>query len=229
MSEKTALVTGANGGLGTHVTQSLLDAGFAVVGLAPKIQPSDFNHPKFTALPASLDSLTAAKQAADTVIARFGKIDVLVHLVGGFTGGQTVASTDDATFQRMFDMNVASAFHILRAVIPHLRNAKAGRIIAIGSRAAEDPAPAIGAYSASKAALVSLIRTVALENKDAGITANVILPGTMDTAPNRKAMPGADTSQWVQPASVASLILWLAGDAGKDVTGATIPVYGRAL
>ncbi|MFZ0863962.1 MAG: SDR family NAD(P)-dependent oxidoreductase [Candidatus Sulfotelmatobacter sp.] len=220
MTKKTALVTGANGGLGTHVTQALLEAGFAVVGLAPKIQQSDFDHPNFTALAASLDSLAAAKKAVDTIIARFGKIDVLAHLVGGFAGGQTVADTDDATFQRMFDMNVNSAFHILRAVIPHMRKAGAGRIIAIGSRAAEAPGPTVGAYSASKAAL---------ENKDAGITANVILPGTMDTPSNRKAMPGTDVSQWVQPSSVASLIVWLAGDAGKDVTGAAIPVYGQGL
>ncbi|HYM74998.1 MAG TPA: SDR family NAD(P)-dependent oxidoreductase [Candidatus Dormibacteraeota bacterium] len=226
---KSALVTGANGGLGTHVTKALLDAGFAVVGLSPKIQQADFDHPNFTALAASLDSLDAAKKAADSVIARFGKIDLLAHLVGGFAGGQPVADTDDATFQRMFEMNVTSAFHILRAVIPAMRKAGGGRIVAIGSRAAENPGPSVGAYSASKAALVSLIRTVALENKDAGITANVILPGTMDTAANRKAMPGADTSTWVQPESVASLIVWLAGDAGKDVTGAAIPVYGRGL
>jgi NAD(P)-dependent dehydrogenase (short-subunit alcohol dehydrogenase family) len=229
MIEPTALVTGANGGLGTHVTKALLDAGFAVVGLAPKIQQSDFDRPNFGALPASLDSLDAAKKATETVISRFGKIDVLAHLVGGFAGGQTVADTDDATFQRMFDMNLNSAFHIMRAVIPHMRKAGTGRIIAIGSRAAEAPGATVGAYSASKAALVSLIRTVAAENKDAGITANVILPGTIDTPANRKDMPGADTSQWVQPASVASLIVWLAGDAGKDVTGAAIPVYGRGL
>jgi NAD(P)-dependent dehydrogenase (short-subunit alcohol dehydrogenase family) len=229
MPSKTALVTGASGGLGTHVTKALLDAGYSVVGLAPRIQQSGFDHPNFTALPAALDSLDAAKKATDSVIARFGKIDVLAHLVGGFAGGQTVADTDDATFQRMFDMNVNSAFHILRAVLPHMRKAGAGRIIAIGSRAAEAPGATVGAYSASKAALVSLIRTIAIENKDAGITANVILPGTMDTPANRKDMPGADTSQWVQPASVASLIVWLAGDAGRDVTGATIPVYGAGL
>ncbi len=229
MPGKTALVTGANGGLGIHVTQAFLDARFAVIGLAPKILQSDFKSPSFTALSAALDSLATAKKAADTVIARFGKIDVLAHLVGGFTGGQTVADTDDATFERMFDMNLNSAFHMLRAVIPHMRKAGTGRIIAIGSRAAEAPGPNVGAYSASKAALVSLVRTVALENKDAGITANVILPGTMDTPANRQAMPGADTSTWVQPASVASLIVWLAGDAGKDVTGAAIPVYGSGL
>jgi len=229
MARRVALVTGANGGLGTHVTKALLDAGFIVVGLAPRIRPSDFEHPNFTALPATLDSLDAAKKAAEAVITKLGRIDVLAHLVGGFAGGQTVAETDDSTLQRMFDMNLASAFHTLRAVIPHMRAAGGGRIIAIGSRAAEDPGPGVGAYSASKAALVSLIRTVALENKDAGITANVILPGTMDTPANRQAMPGADTSQWVQPSSVAGLIVWLAGDAGRDVTGAAIPVYGRGL
>jgi NAD(P)-dependent dehydrogenase (short-subunit alcohol dehydrogenase family) len=226
---KIAFVTGANGGLGTHVTKALLTAGFSVVGLAPKIQQSDFDHPNFTALPASLDNLAGAKKVADTIAGRFGKIDVLAHLVGGFVGGSSVADTDDATFQRMFDMNVNSAFHIFRAVIPHMRNAGSGRIVAIGSRAAEAPWASVGAYSASKAALVSLVRTIAIENKDAGIAANVILPGTMDTPLNRKAMPGADTSQWVQLASVAGLIVWLAGDAGKDVTGAAIPVYGQGL
>src|ERR1700758_1241710 len=145
MPEKTALVTGANGGLGTHVTRALLDAGFAVVGLAPKIQQSDFDHPNFTALPASLDNLAAAKKAADSIIARAGKIDVLAHLVGGFAGGQAIADTDDTTFQRMIDMNLTSAFHILRAVLPHMRKAGTGRIIAIGSRAAENPGPNVGA------------------------------------------------------------------------------------
>jgi NAD(P)-dependent dehydrogenase (short-subunit alcohol dehydrogenase family) len=229
MTARTALVTGATGGLGTSVTKTLLDAGFTVVGLAPKIQPHDFDHPHFTALPATLDSLTTAKQAVDTVLAHFGKMDLLAHLVGGFTGGQTIADTDDATFKRMLDMNLMSAFHILRAVLPPMRQARSGRIIAIGSRAAESPGGMVGAYGASKAALVSLIRTVAIENKDLGITANVILPGTIDTPANRKDMPAADTSQWVRPVSIASLIVWLAGDGGKDVTGAAIPVYGRGL
>jgi NAD(P)-dependent dehydrogenase (short-subunit alcohol dehydrogenase family) len=229
MTARTALVTGATGGLGSHATKALLEAGFTVVGLAPKVHPHDFDHPHFTALPATLDSLTAAKQAVETILAHFGRIDVLAHLVGGFAGGQTIADTDDATFQRMLNMNLMSAFHMLRAVLPPMRQARSGRIIAIGSRAAESPGAMVGTYSASKAALVSLIRTVAIENKDVGITANVILPGTMDTPSNRKDMPGADTTQWVQPASVASLIVWLASDGGKDVTGAAIPVYGRGL
>jgi NAD(P)-dependent dehydrogenase (short-subunit alcohol dehydrogenase family) len=229
MNEKTALVTGADGGLGIHVTKALLDAGFLVTGLAPKIKQSDFDNSRFTALPSRLDSLEAAKRSADAVITKFGKIDVLAHLVGGFAGGPSVAETDDTTFRRMFEMNVDSAFHILRAVLPHMQKAGNGRIIAIGSRAAESPGAGVGAYSASKAALVSLIRTVAVENKDSGITANVILPGTIDTPANRKAMPKADITNWVQPAAIASLIVWLASDAAGDMTGAVIPLYGRGL
>lgn len=229
MRENIALVTGANGGLGIHVTKALLEAGFLVAGLAPTIKQSDFAHPHFTAIAAKLDSPDAASRATQAVVAKFGQIDVVAHLVGGFAGGPSVAGTDDATFQRMFDMNVTSAFHMLRAVLPHMRKAARGRIIAIGSRAAESPGAGVGAYSASKAALLSLVRTVAVENKDAGITANVILPGTIDTPANRKAMPGADSAQWVDPAGIANLIVWLASDAAKDVTGAAIPVYGRGL
>ena len=88
MNEKTALVTGADGGLGIHVTKALLDAGFLVVGLAPKIKQSNFDSHRFTALPARLDSLEAAKQSADAVMTKFGKIDVVAHLVGGFAGAR---------------------------------------------------------------------------------------------------------------------------------------------
>jgi NAD(P)-dependent dehydrogenase (short-subunit alcohol dehydrogenase family) len=162
----------------------------------------------------------------DQIAARFGRLDVLAHTVGGFAGGQSLADTDDATFQRMFDLNLNSIFHMLRAAVPALRQTGDGRIVAIGSRAALEPGPGMGAYSASKAAMGSLIRTVALENKDVGLRANVILPGTMDTPANRKAIPNADFSKWVRPAAVASLITWLAGDAGKDINGAIIPIYG---
>jgi len=227
MKSKVVLVTGAHGGLGVHVTQGFLDAGATVIGASRKIQQSDFKSPNFTAMPAEISNSNGAKVLVDQVVARFGRIDVLAHTVGAFAGGQSVAETDDATFQKMFDLNFNSAFYLLRAALPAMRKTGNGRIVAIGSRAGADPGPGIWAYSASKAALVSLIRTVALENKDVGITANVILPGTIDTPTNRKMIPNADVSKWVQPANIASLVVWLAGDAGADVTGAVLPVYGK--
>ena len=227
MNGKVVLVTGANGGLGRYVTQAFLDAGAIVVGTSRRIQQADFGNPSFTALAAEISTREGAKNLIDQVVARFRKLDVLAHTVGGFSGGQSIVDTDDATFQRMFDLNLNSVFHILRAALPPLRNTGNGRIIAIGSRAALEPGAGVGAYSASKAAMVSLIRTVALENKDAGLTANVVLPGTMDTPANRKAMPKADVGKWVQPSSVAQLVVWLASEAGKDVNGSAIPVYGK--
>ena len=121
MKGKVVLVTGANGGLGTYVTQAFLDAGATVVGTSRKIQQSDFNNPNFTALPAEISTREGAKSLVDQVVARFGKLDVLAHTVGGFAGGQSIADTDDATFQRMFDLNLNCVFHILRAAIPPLR------------------------------------------------------------------------------------------------------------
>jgi NAD(P)-dependent dehydrogenase (short-subunit alcohol dehydrogenase family) len=228
MKGKVVMVTGANGGLGTSVTQAFLDAGATVVGTSRKIQQSEFMSADFAAVPAEITNSQGAESLLDQVVRRYGRLDVLAHTVGGFAGGSPVAETDDATFQQMFDVNLNATFYLLRASIPVLRKSGNGKIIAIGSRAAVEPGANVGAYSASKAAMVSLIKTIALENRDAGMTANVILPGTMDTPANRKAMADADFSKWVRPATVASLMVWLAREAGKDVNGAAIPVYGDA-
>jgi NAD(P)-dependent dehydrogenase (short-subunit alcohol dehydrogenase family) len=229
MLEKVVLVTGADGGLGKFVTQAFLEVGATVVGASRGIQQSTFKSARFIALPAEVSSRETAQTLVDQALTHFGKLDVLVHTIGGFTGGASIADTDDATFLRMMNINLNSVFHVVRAALPVLRRAGDGRIIAIGSRAGVEPGPGVGAYSASKAAMVSLMKTVALENKDAGIRANVILPGTMDTPANRKAMPNADVSKWVRPSTVASLIVWLASDAGKDINGAAIPVYGADI
>src|ERR1051325_9137981 len=181
MKGKIALVTGASGSLGTAVIQAFLDAGAKVVGSARDVQQSAFASTDFTAVPADISMGAGAKALIDQVVQRFGRLDVLAHTVGGFAGGQTIMQTDDATFQGMLELNLNATFYLLRAAIPVMRKSGQGRIIAIGSRAAEEPGAGVGAYSASKAAMASLIRTVAIENRDAGITANVILPGTIDT------------------------------------------------
>jgi NAD(P)-dependent dehydrogenase (short-subunit alcohol dehydrogenase family) len=139
MKGKVVIVTGANGGLGTYVTQAFLEAGATVVGTSRKIRQSDFKNPAFTALPAEISTRQGAKVLVDQVVARFGKLDILAHTVGGFAGGKSIADTDDETFQRMLDLNLNCAFHVLRAALPPLRQTGTGRVIAIGSRAALEP------------------------------------------------------------------------------------------
>jgi NAD(P)-dependent dehydrogenase (short-subunit alcohol dehydrogenase family) len=229
LSDKVILITGANGGLGAAVTNAFLDAGARVAGVAKKIQNSDFPHPNFIAYSAELGSSDAARATVAAVIAKWDRIDALVHLVGAFTGGKSVAETGDDALDQMLDVNLRAAFHMIRAVLPGMRTRGAGCILAIGSRTAVEPQPMLGAYSASKAALVSLVRTVALENKDRGISANVILPGTMDTPANRAAMPGTDPAKWVQPAQVASLLVHLASNQASQISGAVIPILGGDL
>jgi NAD(P)-dependent dehydrogenase (short-subunit alcohol dehydrogenase family) len=226
---KTALITGAKGGLGSFVTEAFLAAGARVVGVSRSIQQTDFRQPEFVAMPMALSSADAARKLAHDAIARVGRIDALVHVMGGFAGGQSVAETDDATLETMLDLNYRAAFYVARAVLPHMRQQGSGRILAVASRQAVEPGAMVGAYSASKAALVALIRTIALENKDRGISANTVLPGTMDTPGNRVGDPNADRSNWVQPAQVAALLVHLASDNAAEITGAAIPVYGRQL
>jgi NAD(P)-dependent dehydrogenase (short-subunit alcohol dehydrogenase family) len=226
MKDKVVLITGAKGGLGSFVTQRFLATGATVVGTSRSISKEDFPEPNFVPLPVDFTKAAGVREAVETVVSRFGKLDVLVHVLGGFAGGQTVAETDDATWEQMRDLNLTSAFYVLRAAIPHLRKSGKGRIIAIGSLTAVEPHSGLGAYVTFKSALAALVRTVALENKDKGLTANVVLPGTMDTPANRKSMPGADFSQWVRPGDVADLALWLADDRAAQVTGTVIPIDG---
>jgi len=229
MTGKVVVVTGATGGLGTAVTKAFLDAGAITVGVAPSFRASDFSHPAFKPVPADIATPQGAQDVVDEVLRHLGRVDVLAHLVGGFAGGQPVEKTDDATWKRMMSLNLDAALYMTRAVLPPMQRAGSGRIIAIGSRAALEPGASVGAYSASKAAMVSLIQTIAIENKNRGITANSILPATIDTPGNRKAMPGGDYAMWIKPEAIATMILWLAGDAGAAVTGAAIEMYGAQL
>ncbi|MEQ1885944.1 MAG: SDR family NAD(P)-dependent oxidoreductase [Bryobacteraceae bacterium] len=217
------MITGANGGLGAAVTAVFLETS-AVAAVARSTMGAPSDH--FLPLSAELSNLEQARSAVSAVIAKWGRIDALVHLVGGFVGGTPVADSDDDALERMLDLNLRTAYAMLRAVLPVMREQSSGRIIAIGSRTAVEPVPGLGVYSASKAALVSLVRTVALENKDRGITANVVLPGTLDTPANRAAMPDADPKLWVQPREIATLLLYLASADASQITGAVIPVYG---
>jgi 3-oxoacyl-[acyl-carrier protein] reductase len=223
MEEKIVVITGAKGGLGTDVTKAFLETGATVVGVSRSIQKTDFSAPNFAAFPADITRAEPTRELVAKLVAKYGRIDVLVHVAGGFAFGK-IHDTDDETWAKMLELNLASGFYIAREVLKVMRERSGGRIIAIGSLAATEPHAGIGPYVATKMALTALYRTIALENHDKNISANVILPGTMDTPANRAAMPNADPSKWVQPADVAKVALLLASDAAAQINGAVIPV-----
>ncbi len=226
MQDKIVFITGANGGLGTSVTRAFLQRGARVIGASLRITAADFPLPNFEALALDFNKLDEIKGGVAKIVERHGRLDMLVHVLGGFAGGPSIAETTDEMWEQMQNINLTAAFHVFRETIPHLRKSKSGRLIAIGSLTAAQPHANLGAYVTFKAALAMLVRTVALENADAGLTANVILPGSMDTPANRKSMPEADFSKWAKTDDVAELVLSLAEEQARNLTGLAIPIEG---
>jgi NAD(P)-dependent dehydrogenase (short-subunit alcohol dehydrogenase family) len=216
------LITGASGGLGGAVCDAFVESGAKVIGVDRSAKDSK---PYLT---IAADVMTA--QGCDAMVKQalgHGPIDAVVHLVGGFSPG-TIATTSDQVWDLMMGVNAKTAFNVMRASLPAMIAAKRGRVVAVGSRAGVEASPGISAYAVSKAALVALVKNAAAEVKDSGITVNAVLPSTIDTPANRKAMAGADFSTWVAPESIAQLIVWLCSDEAANVSGAAIPIYGRA-
>lgn len=224
---RVVFVTGATGGLGGAVVKTFLDAGARVATVSRSAEAAP-GQDRLLPVNADLTMAEGAREAVGEALRKLGRIDALIHLLGGFAGGQPVAETEDSTWRRMMTLNLDAAFYTIRAALPPMLAAGRGRIVAVGSRTGAEPSARLSAYGVSKAGLIALVRTVALEVKNAGITANVVLPSVIDTAANRKAEPSADYSKWVKPEAIATLLLWLASDAASDVNGAVIPIYGRA-
>lgn len=217
------IITGAGGGLGAAVCAAFHESGATVIAIERVWRET---RPYIT-VAADLSAAEGARKMIEKT-REHGPVEALVHLVGGFRGGTPVQETSDADWDLMMSINVTVAFNAIRAALTPMLAARRGRIVAIGARAAVEASPKFAAYAVSKAALVALVKNVAAEVKDSGITANVILPSTIDTPANRKAMPQSDFSRWVAPQSIAKLIAWLCSDQAADVNGAVIPIYGRA-
>lgn len=225
LSERKVLITGASGGLGEHVVRAFLDVGARVAGVARQWHNAPAND-RFTAIEAELTSPDGCRYVVERALDAMGGLDTVVHLMGGFAMEGDVQDTRVETLDHMLNLNLRPAFLIFQESIPRFTGGD-GRILAIGSRAGQYPEAGLSAYAVSKAALHALIQTLAAESVKHGYTANAVLPSTIDTAANRKAMPKADFSKWVSPESIAQQLVLLASPAGADVNGALIPVDGR--
>ncbi|MFO7166751.1 MAG: SDR family NAD(P)-dependent oxidoreductase [Chloroflexota bacterium] len=233
---KVAIVTGATGGLGPAVIAALLGAGAAV--FAPHRREGDLDRLRAElALPADarlsgavldLTDEQAVERAYGQAASDLGGIDILVNIAGGFGGGKPVAETGWDTWQHMLDLNLKTAVLSCRAAVPHLQARGGGAIVNFGTRTATQPGKNLAAYAASKRAVIQLTEALAAELRDSNITANVVLPSTIDTPDNRKSSPKADFSRWVKPEEIAKVVLFLVGPDARIISGATIPVYGRA-
>jgi NAD(P)-dependent dehydrogenase (short-subunit alcohol dehydrogenase family) len=223
LAHQTVVLTGASGNLGRAVAAAFEERGANLVLLDRRAGPGDAKH---LALAVDLLDAQAVQAAVDQAIARFGRVDVLCNIAGGFRMGSPVHETSAEDWNFLLDLNARTVLNTARAVVPRMLAAGGGKIVNVGAYAAQKGAAQMGAYIASKSAVIRLTESMAAELRSRNINVNCVLPTIIDTPENRAAMPDADPRRWVAPRELAEVIVFLASDAARAIHGAAIPVSG---
>jgi len=235
LNERVILITGGGGALGAAVVDAVLEAGATVVvpyfvaDEAPRLRAHvGAKVDRLRLVEADVGVSSGAALAAAAAQESYGRLDGLVHLVGGFWGGVPILETPEVEWDRMLHMNLKTLFLCARAVVPQMQRQSFGRIVAVSSRAGLHGTGGIAAYSIAKGGVVHFVEALADETRAQGICVNAIAPSTIDTPANRAAMPDADHGQWVAPSAIAQVIVFLCSPAAAVTSGAVIPVFGQA-
>jgi NAD(P)-dependent dehydrogenase (short-subunit alcohol dehydrogenase family) len=228
---RSALITGGTGGLGSAVTRAFLDGGWRVV--VPLYDEAERDrvpaHERLVLEQADLfDAESAAAVTALAAADEDAPLGAVVNLVGGFAMGGRVHETPVEDFEAQLRLNLRPTYLVCHAAIPHLQAAGGGAIVCVSSRAAVKPFAGAAGYVVAKAAVLSFVDVLATEYRDDAIRANAVLPSVIDTPANRRSMPDADFESWVTPEQIAGVVRFLCEDGSGVVSGAHVPVYGRA-
>ncbi len=229
-SGASVIVTGGSGGLGSAVVDLLLARGWHVV--VPWIVEKELERLPSRAGLELIEADLFEREAAERVVVAAGgdgpPLRGLVNLVGGFAVGGRVHETPVEEFEAQFRLNLRPAYLLTQAAVPRMLEGDGGSIVCVGSRAALQPFRGAAGYISSKAAVTAFAQAVSAEYLNDGIRCNAILPSVIDTPANRASMPNADHERWVKPAEIAEVIAYLLSSASTPISGAAIPVYGRA-
>lgn len=230
LNPRTICITGAAGNLGMAVAQVFANEGAQLVLLdrAPIGEAALVKLASADCLPIALDLCDATQVAAavDQALARFGCIDVLCNLTGGFAMGDAVHTTSDSTWDFLHDMNVRTMRNTSRAIVPQMLRQGSGKIVNVGAFSAQRGLAQMGAYTAAKSEVLRLTEAMAAELRAKNINVNCVLPSIIDTPPNRAAMPDADPKKWVAPGDLAAVITFLCSEQARAVHGVALPVVG---
>jgi NAD(P)-dependent dehydrogenase (short-subunit alcohol dehydrogenase family) len=221
----SVLVAGGTGFLGTAVVGELVDAGYSVTATWVVERERE----RLADQPVELVQADLFDPAAvEAAVAGAGELEAVVNLVGGYAEGPKVHETDPEEFDKLMRLNVRPCFLLARAAMPRLIERGSGAFVGVSARPALRPFPGAAAYISSKAAVLALIQALDAEYKQDGIRCNAILPSVIDTPVNREAQPKADYSKWVKPEEIAKVVRFLVSDESGPLSGAAVPVYGRA-
>jgi NAD(P)-dependent dehydrogenase (short-subunit alcohol dehydrogenase family) len=227
------IVTGGTGALGRALVRQLLERGARVA--VPYRHEDEWRSLQVdagvgTALfgdAVDLSDAAAAKAFVDASARRLAVLDGIALVAGGWAGGHRFDEAPEDEWPRMLGTNLDTVAHVCRAALPHLRK-QGGSVVAVGSRAAEAGGAGMAAYAVSKVAVHALVRVLADENRDLGVRFNAVLPGTIDTPANRRAMPEADPTAWTSPGAIARVMIFLLSPESAPTTGALVPVDAPA-
>lgn len=226
LSGRVAMVTGAAGNLGRAVFEAFLAAGARVAGLERRRASTAHDDERSCTIEADLLDEASTRAAADVVLGRWGRIDILCNIAGGFAMGPPAHETPDELWRRMFDLNVMTAVHASKAVVPAMIAAGYGRIVNVAAASSVRGQANTAAYAVAKNGVVRLTESMAAELRPHGIGVTCLMPTIIDTPENRAAMPRADFSQWTPPAKIADVVSFLASDAALIASGTTMFVAG---
>ncbi len=233
---KVAIVTGGAGALGGAVVAELLVAGARVfvpyeheshlARLRERLDGSSLG--RLDGMALDLTNEEAVARVYGKITGQVGGVDILVNIAGGFSGGDPVHETPWSLWQQQLDVNLKTAVLSCKAAVPHMIVRGAGAIVNVSSRTAVQPGGYVAAYGVSKRGVLGLTEAMAAELREQNITVNAVLPSVIDTPANRSVNPQADYSKWVQPREIARVIRFLVGPDARVISGAFVPVYGRA-
>jgi NAD(P)-dependent dehydrogenase (short-subunit alcohol dehydrogenase family) len=233
LSDQVALVAGGTGGLGRAVSLAFLaESARVVVTYRNQDEFASLQNaagPDVSRLEGHRVDVTdeaAVSQLIAEVLSKHCRLDAMVNTVGGYAGGIKLWELETRVFDQMLSLNLRAGYALARAVVVPMLKQRRGAIVNVAAKAAFDHGAGASAYAASKAAALAMIDSLAADVKGTGVRVNSILPSIIDTATNRKAMPGADFTTWPKPEDIARVILFLCSDDGKVIHGAAIPVYG---
>lgn len=230
--DKVVMITGAAGNLGSAAAHAFLANGARLVLVDLHVERleemygdlQDDEAHIFAAVDLTDDG--AVQGVVYEAVRQMGRVDVLANIAGGFRSGAPVHETSLDTWEFMMNLNARTVLITARAVVPHMLQQKSGKIINVASRAALNAGAKSAAYAAAKSAVIRLTESMSAGLKESGINVNCVIPGTLDTPQNRKAMPNADFDTWVQPEALADVLTFLASEKARAVHGACVPVYG---
>jgi NAD(P)-dependent dehydrogenase (short-subunit alcohol dehydrogenase family) len=233
--DKIVLIAGGTGGLGREVTMAFLEAGASVMvtyrraeefaAVVSSAERTGAKPPEGAAL--DVTDAAAVEKSVASFVAKHGRIDILVNAVGGYAGGTNLWEVDPRVYDQMMQLNLKAGFVLSRIVVPVMIRQNRGWIVNVASKAALDHGAGGALYAASKAGALALFDSLAADVKPYNINVNSVLPSIIDSAANRKAIPGADFSKWPKPEEIARVILFLCSEEARVIHGAAIPVYGK--